>query len=252
MRYVALALSAGIAIGLVFSGAFLGIVWLAGGLRTSGNHLDWNVVIALATAGAAMAAIGALTAVSFGVEQLRATKRTERLALAPYLRVDVGLIQAGLRPGPASLQRGFTPPPSPHVFDAEDFGPNIYVDAIEALRPRAGEPTLDIGLWVTNKQTAPLGNAFQISIGLYVASETDIAEVVVRLAYVEAGKTTAVRIAKVRADVPELTVSVFAVSYTRMYVAHELRNRHGALNLYYDAARGIVENDRSYGLGEAP
>ena len=217
-----------------------------GGLQTSGRHLDWNAVIALATSVAAIAAIGALTAVAFGVEQLRAARRNERLAMMPYLRVDVGFIPDSTTPGSMPHQGSFRPPKTPRLFTAADFGPNLYSEALRPLQPAPGQPPLDIRLG-TNKQTAPLGGAFQIRIGLYVAwgeEPPNIAEVAVSFAYVEPEKTTAIHIATIRADLPELTVSVFAASYYGMYLDRELRNRHGALNLYYDPKRGVMENDR--------
>jgi hypothetical protein len=102
-----------------------------------------------------------------------------------------------------------------------------------------------------------LGSAYQVRIGLYVgwrigATALQMADVRVDFAYVEAGKITAVRLAPIRADVTELVVSVFAVSYFGMYFDRELLTRHGALNLYYDGETGEIENDRSYGLGETP
>ena len=78
------------------------------------------------------------------------------------------------------------------------------------------------------------------------------AQVVVRFAYVEPGKTTVLRLAPVKRATPELVVTVFSVSYYGMYLDRELRNRHGSLNLYYDSSEGRVQNDRSYGLGEGP
>ncbi len=259
MRNVALAYVIGLAVSLAVAVVFLACVWVFGGLNTSGKYLDWEVVGAVATAIAAAAALGALVGVVFGLDQLRATQRAERLSLMPYLRVDTGFI------GQQGLQPGFSPPPAGRVFSASDFGPGVDAGDLASLRPDSpDEPAFDLGLWVTNQQSAPLGVAYQIEIGLFVAWRTvedqamesgplsQAAQVVVRFAYVEPGKTTVLRLGRVKSATPELVVTVFSVSYYGMYRDRELRNRHGSLNLYYDSSRGRAQNDRSYGLGEGP
>lgn len=65
------------------AGSLLLVVWAAGGLDTSGGNLDWGVVSSLATVVGALAAVGALGSVAYGVEQLRQTRRTERISLTP-------------------------------------------------------------------------------------------------------------------------------------------------------------------------
>jgi hypothetical protein len=239
--------AAGAAVGLI--ALFLLIVWLAGGLHTSGDSVDWQAVGALASIVAAVAATGALVAVVFAVEQLRSARRTERLSLMPYLRVDVGFEEASAR------HAGFEPPASRYVFDAADFGPDADMQALQPLLAKPGDPARTLSLWVSNRQEARLGNAFQVRVGLYVAwrDATDmslsVARVTVRFAYVEPASTTNVRLVRVREDVAELVVSVFAVSYYGMYLDRELISRHGARNLYYAADQG-VQNERSYRLGE--
>jgi len=227
------------------------IVWLFGGLKTSGRFLDWSVVTALATIIGASAAVGALASVAYGVEQLRQARRTERLSLMPYLRFDVGFVESSKR------HPGFVPPTSRYMFDPEDFGEQVHLEGLDALRPGPNQDSGTLALWVTNQQTAPLGGAYDVQVGLYVewrlpGGERRITHVDVDFAYVEAGKTTAMRFGKIRSDVEELVVHVFAVSYYGMFMDRELRNRHGALSLVYNPSGGVIQNDRSWGLSELP
>jgi len=166
----------------------------------------------------------------------------------PYLRVDIGFEEE------SDEESRFKKPGTDRIFSADDFGPHIEFDGLSNLLPGPGEPKLNLVLWVTNKQVAPLGAAFQVRVGLYIAwgsDATQVTQVDVRFAYVEPGATTAIRIARLRTDVQELTISVFAVSYYGMYLDRELINRHGALSLYYDSQGGAFRHDRSFGLGEA-
>lgn len=232
---------------VVALGFLLG-VWLVGGLQTNGDYLDWDAVSGVATLIGALAAVGALAGVAYGVEQLRQARRTERLSLAPYLRVDVGFSELWAR------HKGFTPPPCRHVFEPEDFGDQVDVSGLAALLPAFGDPAMTLTLWVTNHQTAPLGVAYGIEVGLFVAwqdgKEMQVVEVRVEFTYVQPGQTTAIRLGRVKTSVNNLVVHVFAVSYRGMFLDQHLKNRHGSLSLYYDSKGGGVQNDRSYGLGE--
>lgn len=231
-------------------GVVVGVVWAFGGLRTDGEYFDWSALAAVATFVAALAAVGALVAVAYGAEQLRSARRTERLSLMPYLRFDVGFVE------PSAQRPGFSPPNVAHVFTTNDFGPSAEMGDLSKIEPTTGERGVTVALWVTNQQTAALGGAYRIRVGLVVSwsdkGVSEVNEVQVRFAYVEPGKTTAIRLAKVRSNVTELIVSVFAVEYYGMFLDRELRNRHGALSLYYDSKGGTVQNDRSFGLGEHP
>ena len=242
----AVVLAVGTSLGIAV--VVVGGVWLAGGLRTQGKYLDWNFVSAMATGITALAAVVALGAISATLEQVRASRRAERLSLMPYLRVDVGFEEEFL------VSSGFNPPKPRHMFSAEDFGHHIQVGSGKLPpSPEAGEPSQTLVLWVSNMQTAPAGNAYEIRIGLWVAWRAgdawEVAQVSVRFAYVEAGKTTAIRLLSVAADIPEFAAVVFAVSYYGMFLDRELINRHGALQMYYDP-RGGQANERGYGLEE--
>lgn len=236
--------------GALFVGGFLVIVWLSGGLRTEGPYLDWNAVAALATALAAAVALVAVGAIGATLEEVNASRRAERQSLMPYLRVDVGI------EGQEQWQPSFVPTHSGHIFTAEDFGEHVDTEGLKALQPAEGQDAHTVCIWVTNKQSAPLGHAYRIRVGLLFAwrsgdGEWGLSSAEVNFAYVEAGKSTAVRLTQVRKDVSELVVEVLSVSYYGMYLDRELRNRHGALTLYYNpAGRGLI-NDRRYGLGEA-
>lgn len=48
----------------------------------------------------------------------------------------------------------------------------------------------------------------------------------------------------------ELVVVVRSVSYYGMYFDRELRNRHGAMSLYYRPGQGGILNDRRFGIGD--
>ncbi|MFN0093825.1 MAG: hypothetical protein ACKVVT_03475 [Dehalococcoidia bacterium] len=109
------AAGAAIVVGLTVIFIALAVVWLSGGLRTTGDSLDWAVVEALAAVITALAALAGFAAIAAGFEQQRASRRAERLALMPYLRVDVGFLE------PHARHRGFEPPHG-YVFDVTDFG----------------------------------------------------------------------------------------------------------------------------------
>ena len=230
------------------AGSLLLVVWAAGGLDTSGGNLDWGVVSSLATVVGALAAVGALGSVAYGVEQLRQTRRTERISLTPYLRVDVGFLED------EAHHPGFTPPDCKYLFEAADFGAQLEKGDLQSLEPAAGQPGMTLCLWATNQQRAPLGVAYDIEVGLYVVWKEgegeQVTEVRAEFAYLEPGQTTGIKLGSVRASVEGLIVHVFAVSYRGMFLDHELLNRHGALSLYYDAKEGVIQDDRSYGLGE--
>lgn len=242
--WLGIALGGAVALAL----AFLASVWIWGGLRTDGAFLDWDVVTALASVVAAFATVGALAGVGYGVEQLRQGRRTERLALMPYLRVDVGFSE------PWARHRGFTPPTCKHVFDPEDFGDHVDVSGLEPLRPAFGDGQLTLTLWVTNQQSAPLGGAYEIEIWLLIVwngkDGKEVAGVEVQFTYVEPGHTTAIRLGRIRETVEGLEVYVSYVAYHGMFLDQHLRNRHGSQSLTYDAKGGTFKNERSFGLTE--
>ncbi len=233
---------------VVVVGAFVGIAWLFGGVRTSGTYLDWDAIGAIATLVASLAALGALATLSFSVAQFSATQRDERASRLPYLRVDVGFDNESVRHG------GFSPPPTEFVFTPQDFGIDDELEGLRRLVPAFGQRGHGLVLWVTNQQIAPLGTAFDIQIELVVSwLESGVPEnsvVRVRFTYVEPSQTTALMLAHVRASVSELVVRVISVSYSSFQNHQRLSDRHGATLMYYDGATKDVRNERTYGFGE--
>lgn len=134
------------------------------------------------------------------------------------------------------------------------------------LGPSPGAASLTLVLPATNRQTAPLGTAFEVTIDLEVVwspphhvtqvtqatpnEPPGVATIRVRFAYVEPGRTTAVKLGRIRADVPELTVKVLEVAYHGMHRREALLNRYGATDLYFDGPRWEIRNERGYGQDE--
>lgn len=238
------------AIGLsTISAAIVFVIWLFGGLQTSGDFVDWNVVTALATLAAALAASGALVALAFNLRELDAGRREERLSRQPYLRVDVGFEER------IAYSTGFSPPSSNVVFEVKDFGDQANAEGLAPLAPAPGELSFGLLLWVTNKQQSPLGFAYGISLQLIVGwpderGEPTSTEVSVHFAYVEPGKTTAIRLARVRRRIPWLVAVVVAVSYQDAFQGQPLFDRHGALEMYYDEVQGVASHGRKFRLGK--
>lgn len=241
---VVLALGSG---ACVVAGLLL-LVWLFGGLRTSGQYLDWGAVGALATVAGATAALGALATIGYSVYQLGANQRDERASRLPYLRVDVGFDH------PRARHEGFVPPAAGYIFTPHDFGIDGELSMLQRLAPVFGERGYGLVLWVTNQQTASLGTAFDIHIQLVVSwfegGEAVHAAGRVRFTYVEPRQTTALRLARVRADVAELVIRVISVSYRSLQDGSRLSDRHGATLMYYDGPSKEVRNERTFGFGE--
>jgi hypothetical protein len=226
------------------------VVWLAGGLDTSGDHLNWNAIAALAGIASALAAAGAVATLRFAVQQIAAQReqiageqRSERIGRQPYLRVDIGFQERIAR------HRGFEPPETPYVFTAKDFGLESRLSDLEGIRTAPGEPGFSLVLWVTNLQTAALGIAYRVSVRCDLAwgeSDRDNAGVVVDFAYIQSGRTTAVEITRVRRDVPWFSASVGAVQYADLFGKLALTDHHGALEMMYD--HNGVRNERKWDI----
>lgn len=137
--------------------------WMFGGFRTSQPYLPWDAVESLGTALTAAAAIVALAALVASFEQTRAARRTERQSLMPYLRVDVGI------EGQEKRTPIFRPPRTPYIFSPQDFGEAMETGEISSLLPVPGMDSISVCIWVTNKQQAALGHAYNVKIELLLS-----------------------------------------------------------------------------------
>lgn len=231
---------------LVLCGLIVVTVWILGGLDTSGRHLDWGVVAALASVVSATGTIAAVVALRLVISQLEAQTRDERITRQPYLRVDVGFVEREGR------SRGFAPPDPTYLFTASEFNILDRVKRLQALEDPSG-PNFTLALWVTNQQDTPLGIAYNVRVRLFVGWEEGSGPrgvpIDVEFAYVEAGKTTGIVVGKVRRSI-WLAAFVDSVTYEGMFGDDQLNDRHGALQMVYDHGEGEITNERLYRLGK--
>ena len=234
----------------VLCATFLVAVWVAGGLDTRGNYIDWQMVGSLATFGVLLATIGALAALRVAVGELETQRRNERILHKPYLRVDVGFADAKAR------HPGFEPPVINRVFTASDFGMDEQLDGLNAFRQgNTDEDTFALLLWVTNQQSTALGMAYNVGVRVVLggplpdSSEPLVSPILVEFAYVEPAKTTAIEIARVRGNIDWFVAKVESVSYEDIFTDQILYDRHGAMEMLY-LREGGTRNERQYKLGK--
>lgn len=240
---------------LVLVLGFLSIVWIGGGLQTDGDNIDWTAIGALAAVGSSVATAAAISALFFAVVQTQSQARDERQRLKPYLRVDVGFKE------PNRNGRGFRLPPALRYFTAADFDIPDQVTEFAALRPQAGETAVTLCLWVSNRQDAAIGTAYNVEArviltwsesteGAAAESARKALTLNVQFTYVEPGSTTAIELGQVRSSVPFLGVQVEHVAYDDIFGRARLVDRHGALGMVYrGSGEGNVRHERAYSLG---
>jgi hypothetical protein len=236
---------------------FLAAVFVFGGLRTSGSHIDWNAVAALATLGSVVATVGALGLLRFTAaqlqlatvqlrtqtDQLAVESRQQRIALQPYLRVDVGFEEESGR------EAGFRPRTSKYVFSAAEFRLLDQADDMSGAAPGSvSEPSFGFCVWATNLQQTSIAVAYNIEVDLVVGwrradGVEEALPVQVQFAYLEPGQTTAVRIARVAQVIDWFVAAVEDVRYQDVFGTETLVERHGAQHMLYN--REGVTNDRS-------
>ena len=175
------------------------------------------------------------------VASLKQTGKQQRIEAGPYVRVDIGSLDA----------------------DMLDFHrPEVrYRDSMQATsfaQANSGSDVITISAWFRNYQTHPLGMALGISAVFLI--ETLVAQPLiheVRIAYLEQDKAVLVDIARIdRAQ--DITVRLLSLSFLDFYDQrheHQLGAKgtnalHGRLSAAYDSGRLIATpQGRSLGKG---
>jgi hypothetical protein len=225
----------------------IGLLVAFGAVRTEGPYLDWAVVSAVATTVGAGVAVVATAGLILGVREFerreteaRLTRERER-GRRPYLRVDVSF--------EAQHEANFHPPPSTHVYSADELRQGDEVrQVIGVLEPAPGDGADHLVLWVTNMHLEPLAIADRVSVRLRLAWQMTPDEpptvrvLTIVLAYIAPQQVTTIRIGPVAETVYSFAAQVAEVSYYDLFGVRS-RDAHGALEFSYHR-RGGVRNGR--------